>query len=368
MKTVAPARRRRIALGRLRSRALIAAPLILGAVGVLLAWQLRGAPAGRERASATDAGLLATAVVARRDLAERETFPGTIGFADERTLRSQVSGTITSLPSEGSVVGRGGTLYEVDEKPVALMYGEEPVWRALRPRVSDGNDVRQLESNLAAVGCAPKGMAIDRHWDRTTTEAMRCWQRRHRLAATGAIALGDVAFLPGPRRIGVSRIDLGARVGPGTPIVDTSAATRVVSMKIDARLRGLVHRGDSVIVELPEGRRVTGTISHVSAVAQPSPDEQSGPTVEVDAALPGAHGSALEQAPVEVLVTKEERKQVLTVPVTALVAAPGSGYLIETIVGARHRFIRVRPGVVADGLVEVAASGLHAGMRVVVAQ
>jgi peptidoglycan hydrolase-like protein with peptidoglycan-binding domain len=354
-------------LRRPRRLVLVAAAIALVLVALLLVWKLRITPAGSAGVSVPDVGSIGTAVIARRDLAEHETFAGTLGFADERTLQSGLSGTITSLSSDGALLRRGAVLYTVDEKPIFLMYGQEPAWRALRLGVSDGNDVRQLERNLVALGCG-RELHVDRHWDTTTTEAVRCWQRKHRLAETGAVGLGEVAFLPGPRRIGASRVDLGARVGPGTPVMETSGATRIVTMKIDARLQALVHEGERVGVELPDGNRVPATISDVGRVAQQSPDQQGGPTIDIDAAVPGAHAGQVDQAPVEVLVTKQERKHVLTVPVTALVAAPGSGYLVETIAGTRHRFIRVRSGVVADGLVEVAGSGLRPGLRVVVAQ
>jgi len=67
---------------------------------------------------------------------------------------------------------------------------------------------------------------------------------------------------------------------------------------------------------------------------------------------------------VSVDLVSERRRDVLTVPVTALVARPGGGYAVES--AADHILVAVTPGLYTDSLVEVSGSGLRAGMRVVV--
>jgi hypothetical protein len=71
----------------------------------------------------SDGADLSTAAVERRDLVERETFDGSLGFADEQALASTRAGTITWIAPEGSTIRRGEPLYEVDERPVSLMFG-----------------------------------------------------------------------------------------------------------------------------------------------------------------------------------------------------------------------------------------------------
>ena len=57
----------------------------------------------------------------------------------------------TELPESGDKVGCGGVLYRVDDKPVLLLCGTVPAYRALH--VGDaGRDVRQLNRNLHVRG------------------------------------------------------------------------------------------------------------------------------------------------------------------------------------------------------------------------
>jgi multidrug efflux pump subunit AcrA (membrane-fusion protein) len=71
---------------------------------------------------------------------------------------------------------------------------------------------------------------------------------------------------------------------------------------------------------------------------------------------------------VEVGITDQTVKNVLAVPVTALLARAGGGYSVEVVAGdATHHLVRVRLGLFDDaaGMVQVSGSGLAAGQRVV---
>ena len=95
----------------------------------------------------------ATASVERTDLVDRENVAGTLGYADTGTLVCAATGTLTALRDPGSVVTRGHSLYSVDDEPAAfLFYGTLPAWRDFAPGMTDGDDVRQLERNLRALG------------------------------------------------------------------------------------------------------------------------------------------------------------------------------------------------------------------------
>ena len=64
---------------------------------------------------------------------------------------NQARGTYTELPEVGDKVGCGGVLYRVDDRPVLLLCGTVPAYRALH--VGDaGRDVRQLNRNLHVRG------------------------------------------------------------------------------------------------------------------------------------------------------------------------------------------------------------------------
>jgi hypothetical protein len=134
-----------------------------------------------------------------------------------------------------------------------------------------------------------------------------------------------------------------------------------------------------VLVTMPDGTTtLPGTVSAVGAVttappAQAASSGQGQPAtpaavIPVAIRLAGYPGS-LDQAPVQVTVTEREDKNVLAVPVTALLAQPGGGYAVRTS-GAPHRLIPVTASLYDDetSLVEVNGAGLAPGLRVQVGQ
>jgi multidrug efflux pump subunit AcrA (membrane-fusion protein) len=119
-------------------------------------------------------------------------------------------------------------------------------------------------------------------------------------------------------------------------------------------------------VILPDGRATPEAISSVGKVAS-GHGSSAKITVLVRLDHPGAAGH-LDQAPVTVTITTSRVRNVLAVPVAALVARPG-GYAVEVVgPGGRHRLMPVRPGLFDDtaGIVQVTGPGLSAGQRVVV--
>ena len=315
----------------------------------------------------------ATATVTRRDLVERETVDGTLGYDDARTLYAAAPGTVTRLARPGNVVTRGQALYWLDARPVTLMYGAVPAWRRLDPSSADGPDIRQLEQNLAALGYDPNShLTIDDDWDWATTAAVKRWQEDRGLAETGSVELGQIAFLPGPRRIGQTTATVGAPLQPGGEVMDTSSPRRIVSIELDAGKQSLVKRGDQVTIELPDSSTIEGTIAKVGKVAESTTDPQSGeqsdPTIEVTVKLRGsAKVAGLDEAPVAVSIAKATAKAVLAVPVNALLALAEGGYAVEVVdpAGSTH-LVRVEPGMFADGFVAISGRGIQAGTKVVV--
>jgi hypothetical protein len=76
-----------------------------------------------------------------------------------------------------------------------------------------------------------------------------------------------------------------------------------------------------------------------------------------------------DQAPVNVTITTSTVRNVLVVPVAALLSLVSGGYAVE-VAGHNgvHQLVAVSLGLFddADGLVQVTGSGLAAGQRVVV--
>jgi peptidoglycan hydrolase-like protein with peptidoglycan-binding domain len=348
------------------------AALAIAAFAAGATWAVAGAESGSPPADGS-AGTDATATVERRDLMQRESVSGTLGYADAAILYAQRPGTVTALRKPGSVVKRGETLYWLDGKPVTLMHGDVPVWRKLDASADGGRDIRQLERNLVALGYDPDGeIEIDNKWDSATTGAVKRWQEDKGLPRAGAVELGQIVFLSGPRRIGEHKTTAGALLQPGVEVLETTSTRRVVSVDLDADKRSLVSEGDRAIVELPDGRSVEGTVETVGAVAESEPDPQSGeetdPTIPLEISLkPGAKTGSLDQAPVDVSLEKETAKNALVVPVTALLALAEGGFAVEVVgAGGTTRLVRVEPGLYVDGAVQISGKGIKKGMRVVV--
>jgi peptidoglycan hydrolase-like protein with peptidoglycan-binding domain len=310
-----------------------------------------------------------TGTVERRDLVERDTLDGTLGYADDGPLAAGAEGTLTRLREPGAVVRRGESLYSVDGRAAAwLLYGPVPAWRDFTPGMAAGDDVRQLERNLRALGADPDGdLTVDRAWDWATTAAVQRYEEERGLAQDGTLARGEVLFRPGPSRIGAAAATAGDAVRPGQRIGRISSTRRQVTVDLDATRQGLVHAGDAVTVELPTGREARGRVEAVGKVAEQSAEEGGDPTIEVTIGLRGraAHGSGLDQAPVDVGVAVERRKDVLAVPVKALLARQGGGFAVE--LAGSGRIVPVRPGLYADDLVEIEGA-LREGDTVVTAR
>jgi peptidoglycan hydrolase-like protein with peptidoglycan-binding domain len=310
-----------------------------------------------------------TASVERRDLVDRESVDGTLGYADSSPLRAGAAGTLTGIRESGAVVRRGESLYDLEDEPAAwLLYGSLPAWRDFTPYMEDGEDVRQLERNLRALGYDPDGdMTVNDEWTRATTAAVERFQDDRDMTEDGSLSQGEVVFRPGPARVGELKATIGLQVTPGAELATLSSTTREITVALDADRQQLARAGDRVSVEMPNGRTVRGRISDVGKVASQPAAEDEEPTIEVTIALRGrnARGTGLDQAPVDVGFAAERRKDVLAVPVTALLARSGGGFALETPAG---RLISVEPGMYADDYVEVSGSGLRDGMQVVTAE
>lgn len=338
-----------------RSRVAAGAALAAGAVGVAIA--LAGSDGDRTARGAARS-TAHTATVRRRTLVDTQRVDGTLGYSGERQTANALAGTYTWLPHVGQVIRAGETLWRVDTKPVVLMNGTLPAYRALH-RGDEGTDVLQLERGLSAAGYATG--SIDGTFDADTAAAVRAWQDDRGLKATGVVELGRVVFLPGRRRVTQRAAQAGTRATPG-PALTTTSTRRVVTIHVAAADQRSARIGARAPVELPDGTTVRGRITGVGRVAT-APSQQDGgdPTITVTIRLASRKGlGRLDAAPVSVELARSRRRHVLAVPVTALIATKGGGYAVDT----GTRLIPVTPGLFAGGYVEV--SGVRAGTKVTV--
>jgi membrane fusion protein, multidrug efflux system len=351
---------------------------VVGAVLVLLAGGAGFALAGGddEAKSETASRRTATAEIKRQDLVETDTVDGTLGYSGARDVVNRLPGTVTWTPQAGDVVRTNQVLYEVDGRKVYLLDGAYPAYRILTPGLA-GKDVRQLERNLRRLGFdEAREMRVDGTWDTGTTAAVRRWQRSKGMEETGAIELGRVVFQPGRRRVGTISTATPSPTASGDssgqqsapPLMTTTSTRRIVTVDLKTTQYRLAETGARVRVEMPDDKTVPGTISRVGRVAEkkPASAEDSDPpaTVKLTIRLKRNSGVALDQAPVDVDLEKKRAGDVLTVPVTALLARRGGSFAVEVREGDRRRIVPVTTGLYTDGDVEISGAGLRAGMTI----
>ena len=337
-------------------------------------------PEGTRPATST-AVPVSTAGVVRTDVSARQVVAGTLGYQGAFNVIDELSpGIVTWLPAAGSVVWRGQALFQLSGQPVTLLYGPVPAWRDIGPGMTPGPDVRELQRNLATLGFT-RGPA-DGVFGWSTEAAIERWQQVHGLTVTGTIPLGAVVFLPGPLRVTTTAVSPGSPAAPGTAMLSGTSDIPVVSVSLTAG-GPAVQPGDPVLVTMPDGTTtVHGTIASVGRVAvttgagSGTSDAGPGSSGASSAAIPVTVSigesqlpPGLDQAPVQVAITQQQDRDVLAVPVTALLALPGGGYAVR-LSGAAGRLIPVTTGLFDDatGLVEVAGQGLAAGQVVELAQ
>ncbi|MEV4639844.1 peptidoglycan-binding protein [Actinoplanes sp. NPDC049548] len=299
----------------------------------------------------------ATTQVRRETLARSVEIDGELGYGDPVPFTSKATGTLTWLPPAGRVVKRGGTMLRADNRPVVLLYGILPLYRSLSAG-SEGPDVAQFERNLRSLGYDE--FTADDEYTGRTAEAVRRWQKKLGLPETGVVDSTWATVANGPVRIAELRSRPGAAAS-GDVLTYTGAAT-VVTADVDADAAGWAASGVKVRVTLPDGKKVSGRVTYVGTRAEPK-DDGGDPTVPVTISLDGSPGR-LREGPVEVTYRGEERKNVLTVPVAALLALAEGGYGLEVVDADGTRYLPVEVGMFADGRVEVRASGLREGLTV----
>jgi peptidoglycan hydrolase-like protein with peptidoglycan-binding domain len=463
--------------GRRRLRWLAAGMLALVVVAVLAVVLLGSGSRGRHGPETGVPAGEETASVTRRTLSESSTVSGTLGYGTTLELYDRLGGTFTWLPSVGALIGRGGTLWRIDDLPVVLMYGSVPAYRTLDKGVSDGPDVTELNENLIDLGFDPYGaITDDEAFGEATVAAVKRWQKADGLPETGEVELGRVVFAPGARRVTAVKVTLGqdppaataptasspeGETTPTTPAATTPAANepsagkspanepgskspskgkrkpakgkpakeapakkepakdsrakqeptkddpgkepsggdsgasagevvlsttstqQIVQLKVKPEQQQLAKLGETVTVQLPGDGQAPGRVTEVGTVASEassSGDEPKGSSGEsAESTIPVTitldHDVAhLDEAPVSVELVKGIRRNVLTVPATALIATAGGSYAVEALASStkgeqsRRVTVPVTPGMFAGGYVQVEGAGVREDMTVIESQ
>jgi peptidoglycan hydrolase-like protein with peptidoglycan-binding domain len=347
---------------RTRRRSLYATGAGVVVIIAIAAFALLAGGTGKQ--SATPAASTHYATVARTDLVATNSFNGTVDSRAGPQVVNRLNGTITSLATEGASVSRGQTLYSVNGQPVVLMYGSLPAWRDIGgPRMTDGQDVQQLESNLAALGYNPG--TVDNTYTSATSSAIASWQTAVGLSSDGIAHLGQVVFASGAVRINQIQKTVGSPVRDGEQVMTTLSSNKIVAVSLDSNNANALSGGDVVSIVKSDGTSVPATVTSVTAASSGQGGGGSSTTATVTPRDASALSTIKDGTAISVSLVSDTHRNVLAVPVTALLARASGGYNVEVVRGGSTTNVAVTPGLYANDLVEVSGD-LHEGDRVVV--
>lgn len=344
----------------------IIAGLCLGVVAVAAGLALTLPRTVATADTGADLAPVATEKVTRGPLTERVRLSGRLSYEDARDLGSALSGTITALPSPGTLVERGGELFRIDNRPVSLLVGDLPMWRSFDVDMADGPDVTQLEENLAALGYFDRQPDAEFTW--ATAQAVKAWQKALGVTQSGEIELGRVVFAPGPLRVSAQQARLGDAAGGA--ILTVSGTDKRVSASIDPGQRQIAPVGAKVQLSLPGGGVTDGTVAQVGAVTEVD-GKDGAKLLKIPLAISlddPAVAEGLDGIGVSGEVTAVIREDALTVPVASLLATSDGGHAVEVRADGTTRIVPIQLGAFADGFVEVTGGELRDGDDVVVAK
>lgn len=342
--------------------------VVVGVTVVLVGGTAAVAAVGLDRSGETDGTARdrapATTPVTRQTLVETKSESGELGYDAPVTVSARATGTVTSMAGVGTVIQRGQILFRIDDRPVILLIGALPAYRALSSGI-EGADVKQFETNLAALGY--DGFTVDEEYTGSTASAVREWQEDLGVDETGVVDLGRVVFAAAALRVDAQSVSVGAAVQANTAVLSCTGTARVATVDLDIGDARLAPVGAAVEVSLPDGRKSAGKVITARTVVDDSEGGggESETTLEVTVSIDDQTASAtLDRAAVTVAFTASKRENVLTVPVAALLALAEGGYGVEIVEGTSSRVIAVQTGLFAGGRVEVSGEGLAEGMTV----
>jgi hypothetical protein len=194
--------------------------------------------------------------------------------------------------------------------------------------------------------------------------ALRHWQSKAGLPATGTLSAGQVVVVPGPVRVGSVEAQLGDPAAG--QIMTVTSTAKVVTMPVDPTEANDLKAGVAVTVVRPDERHIRAKVTSVGTTVQgDAPGGDDAPKLNVTVTpLHSRDVAGLDAASVRVLVATEKHANVLAVPVGALLALREGGYAVQSPGGELRP---VKTGMFARELVEISGPGIVAGLKVVTA-
>jgi hypothetical protein len=196
----------------------------------------------------------------------------------------------------------------------------------------------------------------------TVIAAIRSWQRENELPANGRLGPGAVVVRPKAFRVSA----LSAQVGDPASgeLLSATATGKVITIEADEQQAASIDRGDRAVVHLPDSSTTPARVTSIGTALQASEGgEGSTPKLEITLALDRPEKlKRIDAAELQVTFASETHRNVLTVPVSALLALSEGGYALQPPTGS---LIAVETGIFAKGMVEVSGPGVSEGLTVV---
>ena len=346
----------------MRKRRIVVGVICLAAAGAGTAVLLKNNSGEAAQASSTEAPKLSLAKAEKRDLTRTEDFDGRVGHGTQEALKLTGSGTITGLPTIGDVVQFGHPIAEVDGEPVLLLQGSRPAWRELGPNTTNGEDVRQLEAALVAMGYAdPTEMTVDDDWDSDTTAAVKAMQGLNGMPVDGRLGTDEIVFSSDVVRIAKVAGTLGDTAGAAG--IEVSGLDQSVTATVKSSKVKLFEVGKPVTVTMPNDDEIDGTVASIGESVAADDGSISYPVEITTTALDVDDGTT-----VDIELDVVSAADAIAVPAEAVLALAEGGYAVEVpdstaLTGTR--LVRVKLGEFADGWVQVTGD-VKAGDQVVV--
>jgi hypothetical protein len=273
---------------------------------------------------------------------------------------------LTGIAPVGDPVARGTVLYTVDDEAVVALTGEVPLWRAVTPGVAAGEDVRQVEENLAALGY-DDGLTVDGAYTDATGAAIEAWESDiGRAEPDGTVEVGDVVFVQAPGLVLGQEAAVGDALEAGTPVLVIGSAGQVLVGDVDADRAATWAAGADVDLTWSDGSTSAGTVLGTGR------DVTDG-EVELVVAVADADSSRISGAEASLTAVATHRPDALAVPVAAVSEGPPGGPAVrlapdaddasedgEDAEAGEDEWRAVEMGLVADGWVEI-TDGLEEG-------
>jgi hypothetical protein len=294
--------------------------------------------------------------------------PGSVG-RDIRVVADNLKALgydIGAQPAPGAAVRQQAPVDALP--PVTTSPGQgEATPSAGQSSAPDGGAGQGTDASQEALASPSPSQSTVREGDGVLTtslmSAIKRWQKTVGIEPTGILDISDVVVTKSAVRVS----DVLAQPGDEASgdLMTVTATTKSVTVPVESLDIGSIKSGGRVTVVLPDRSTAAGRVAAISTTVQANQDDTSNARqtkINVTVSLDDPKAvKGIDSAPVQAQFQGESKKDVLAVPVGALLALREGGYAVRLSGG---RLVPVDTGMFAKGLVEISGQGIGEGMKV----